>query len=150
MAEIKLTPAPSAESGRGNTYSPDELNPDLASSKMARDLVNMMGSPSIISTPFVVRFGIFSGINHSPTNPTGYDCSMRLAVYKMVARESVNVNGAYFEKVWQYLMKPKMIIQGMPSQQAFQEEEKTSLWDRTIGRLLGGKKNDTNNDNSGT
>lgn len=149
MAEARIPPSPTAESSKTNTYTPAELNPELATAKLASDMCGMMGSPSIISTPFVVRFGIFNGLNHSTKNPTGYDCSMRLAVYKMVAHESVNVNGAYFEKFWQYLMRPKMIVQGLPSQQAFQEEEKESLWDRTIGRFFGGKKNDTNNNNNG-
>lgn len=148
MPEIKVPPSPTAESRTGSSFQPYELNPDLAAAKMAEDLVKMMGSPSIISTPFVVRYGIFSGLNHSKENPTGYNSRMRISIYERVAHESPNVNGAYFEKVWQYLMKPKMVVQGMPGQQAFQEEEKTSLWDRTIGRFLGGGKNDTNNNNS--
>lgn len=145
---VRVPPSPTAQSNQGSTYSPHELNPDLAQAKMAEDIIKMMGSPSIISTPFVVRYGIFSGLNHTTDNPTGYDCRMRLAIYENVAHQSPNVNGAYFEKVWQYLMKPKMIVQGMPGTQAFQEEEKESLWDRTIGRFFGGKKNDTTNNNS--
>jgi len=146
-ATVKLPSSPTAKGNTVSQYQPYELNPELASAKMANDLVNRMGSPSVLTTPFVVRYGIFSGLNHSTTlNPTGYDCSMRLAIYRMVAKESVNVNGMYFEKVWQYLMKPKVIVQAAQTQQAFAEEEKTSLFERMTGWITGGgKKNDPNN-----
>ena len=113
-AKAVLPLSPTANGSAVSQYQPHELNPDLAAAKMANDLVNRMGSPSVLTTPFVVRYGIFSGLNHRDVvNVTGYDCSMRLAVYRMVAKESVNVNGMYFEKVWQYLMRPKVIVQGI-------------------------------------
>jgi hypothetical protein len=150
VTDPKIPGSPTSSGTTETKWQPHELNPDLAAAKMANDLVDKMGAPSILTTPFVVRYGIFSGLNHTPTNRTGYDCSMRLAVYRMVAHESVNVNGAYFEKVWQYLMKPKVVVQGMQGQPAFQqEEEKESILSRMIGFFKGGKKNDTNSNDRG-
>ena len=82
-----------------------------------------------------------------PGNPTGYDCSMRLAAYQMWEKGSINVDGWYGEKVWAFLMKPKMIIQGFSGQGNMEEEEPKesiigNLWKRVTG---GGKStNDIN------
>lgn len=82
-----------------------------------------------------------------PGNATYFDSSRILAVFDGVFANTVNINGALFEKIWQYLMKPKMIIQGMPGQMSFQEEQKESLLDKARSWFTGGKKNDSSSDN---
>lgn len=143
MPKAEVTAAPTAEKTQSNNWQPHEVDPDLATAKMAENLIEKMGPPSVISTPFVVRYGIFSGLNHTESNPTGYNCGMRLSLYRKVAHESVNVNGMYFEHIWQYLMKPKVVVQGLANQPAFEQEEKTSIWDKLTGWFRGGKKDDT-------
>lgn len=67
-------------------------------------------------------------------NPTGYDSSLRLAVYEHVARHSVNIEGEYFHSFWAFAMKPKMIIQGMNAMgQPVEEEGRQSIFDRVRG-----------------
>lgn len=127
----------------GKQWRPDQVDPELANLAMAKLLVEKMGTPSILNKNFVVRYGIFNAINHSPENPTGYDSSLRLAVYREVSSQSVNIDGVYFEKVWAFLMKPKYIINGMngmPNQ--FDQEKGESIVGRFVNWIRGGKKNE--------
>ena len=73
-------------------------------------------------------------------NNTGYDCSARMAVYEAVAAKSVNIDGAYFDKIWSYLMKPKFIIQGngMMSSTVNGFEEEPGFISKILGFLFGG------------
>jgi hypothetical protein len=135
--EISRPAAAGGSLNGGKNLSPSDVNADLKNLEMTEGLTKALGIPSVVSKPFVVRYGIFSGLNHTPTNKTGYDCSMRLAVYENVGRNSVNINGAYFEKFWAYLMKPKYVIQGMPGQTGF-EDEKESWLDKIRGWVQGG------------
>ena len=124
---------------------PWELDPDLAAAKLAENLINKLGTPSIISKKFAVRYGIFHALNHQRGfNETGYDSSIRLAVYRQVAAQSVNVDGEYFRNTFALLMKPKYILQGgvmMPGQ--FQEEQKESIFGKIVNWFRGGKKNES-------
>jgi len=147
--QVALRPQSPGIAERGNGgVKPWELDPDLAASKLAERLIEKLGTPSVISKPFAVRYGIFHALNHTPGNETGYDSSLRLHIYQQVASQSVNIDGEYFRSVFAYLMKPKYILQGgqmMPGQ--FQEEQKESIIGRVIGWFRGGKKNEQSNDN---
>lgn len=77
-------------------------------------------------------------------NETGYDSSLRIAVYEKYAANSINENGLYFHNFWAWLNKPKYIIQGNAATMGMpQEEEKQSIVGKIFGWLRGGKKNDT-------
>ena len=129
---------------------PWELDPELAASKLAERLIDKLGTPSVISKPFAVRYGMYHALNNTGDNQTGYDNSLRLHIYEKVAAQSVNIDGEYFRSVFAYLMKPKYILQGgqmMPGQ--FQEEQKESVIGRVINWFRGGKKNEQSNNNNG-
>jgi len=138
-----LPASPSSSKTTESKWQPYEVDPDMANAKLANDLVTMCGRPGIVSKEFVIFHGILQGINHSKENPTYFDCSRIISVFDAVFANTVNINGALFEKIWQYLMKPKMIIQGMPGQMSFQEEQKESYFDKIRNWFTGGKKNDT-------
>lgn len=145
MTEVERPASPGIDQTQSLIYRPDELNPDLANASMARVLITQLGKPSILNKPFIVRYGIFSALNHSPDNPTGYNCTIRLNVYHSVMGNSINLFGEYFEKIWAYLMKPKWIIQGL-NQHSFNEEEKGETITEKVGRWLGrGKNNNADN-----
>ena len=149
-------------------WNPAELNPDLANLAMAKLLVERLGTPSRIKKEFIVRKAVFKALNHIPEtlqeiipatdtepsvlnvidrgNPTGYDSSLRLEVYRQAELGSVNEDGIYFDRVWAFLMKPRYIINGMAGMGGLQEEEKgESLIGRAINWFRGGKKNGTTN-----
>ena len=147
MSELPKPDSPSAIKGTAGQYSPAELNPDLAAARMAENLVKMLGKPSIISKKFAVRYGMFKALNHiDKDNETGYDCSMRLKMYEMVAGNTVNIDGKWFERILAYLMKPKYVIQGTPFGQSAFEDEKQTLFERLMG--WGKPKNDSGNNNT--
>jgi hypothetical protein len=143
-AIIRRPSSPGVSDIQHQGYSPDQLNPDLAAAAMAREIVAKLPKPAIISKLFAVRQGIFTALNNSPTNLTGYDCSVRLLVYDAVAETSVNIEGKYFNSLWAYLMKPKYIIQGMPQQMGGFEEEKPGILSRVVGWFRGGNKQEDN------
>ncbi len=117
---------------------PWELDAELAQSKMAELMINRLGTPSILDKNFAVRYGIFTALNHSISNLTGYDSSLRIAVYREYAAQSVNEDGYYFRSFWAYMMKPKYVING--NMQPGQEEQKESLIGRMVGWFRGGEK----------
>lgn len=185
--------APSAAKGTIETLRPEDYNPDIAAAKMAQELVRQMGAPAVVSKEFVVRKGIWEGLNHvppkydekklesihleinafarkmypdaihphriwmmehpleykqmikpamtDPGNPTGYNCSLRLAVYRNVEKNSVNIDGKYFTSIWQYLMKPKYTIIQPGQQPANSFEEQPPLWRRIVNKFTGGGNN---------
>lgn len=142
---IPASPSSADDKGKSSEYKPYEVNPDLASSHMAEVMMERMPAPAIVSKEFVIWQGIFKGLQHTEQNKTYYDCQALSTILDCVSYNSVNIQGALFEKFWQFMMKPKMVVQGIPGQTTFGEEEKTSLWDRTVGKWLGGgeKKNGT-------
>jgi hypothetical protein len=143
--------APSAVGKGGAFMKPEEWNPEMAAASMAKDLINRMGTPTILAQKFVVWHGIIKALNHieptydknrimtNPGNSTGIDTSLRLAIYDHAAKNSVNVNGQYFFEVWKYLNKPKIIVT-QPGQIPGQsmEEEQPSLGRRILNRITGG------------
>jgi len=165
-------PPPVTTQLNGGQYKPEQLDPELANLAMARLLVEKSGTPSILNKKQIVRYGIFNALNHVPPtylkisdeyqdtegihpavydqvskgNPTGYDSSLRLAVYREVAAQSINEGGKYFEKVWAFLMKPKYVINGMTMGPGMQDEEKKeSLAGRFMNWWRGGKNEQSNN-----
>lgn len=150
MADQYLPSSPSARTGTDNRWKPWEVDAELANAKMVDTLMSMYGRPGIVSKDFVIWRGILNGLNHrsrvteeekviDPGNPTYLDLSMLLSVFDGVFDDTVNISGSLFEKSWQYLMKPKVIIQGVPPTGSFQEEEKQSVLDRIRGWVGGGK-----------
>jgi hypothetical protein len=136
---------------------PYELDPELATIRIAELMIGKLGTPSDVSAPFIVRHAIFKSINHRPAlyrlgaggedllaDPginTGYDCSLRLAVYHHAEEGSINKDGHYFNNFWAYLMKPKYIINGMSGQaNPWEQEQKESIVGRVVNWFRGGKK----------
>jgi hypothetical protein len=144
--EKPIVPASPEVSGRsGGPWLPEQIDPELANISIARDLMHLLGKPSIISKDYSINYGLVKSFNHiDGTNETGLDCSLLVAVLNEIANQSVNINGKSFDAMFQFLMKPKFVISAMMQPGQYnQEEEKQSLWDRTGGRLLGGgKKNE--------
>ena len=131
----------SSDLTKENSWKPYEVDAELATSKLAETIIDRMPAPAIVSKEFVVWLGIYRGLNHSEKNPTYCDTSLFVSIFEGVAHNSVNINGALFEKVFQYLSKPKMIVQGLPGQPLFnEEEEKKSIFDRIRGFMGGGDK----------
>lgn len=165
--EIKIAarpPSPNPADRSGSGIRPYELDPELAQIRLAEIMIGKMGTPSDISAPFVVRHAIFKSLNHRPPtyryidgqellvdlgNNTGYDCSLRLEVYRHAESGSINKDGHYFNNFWAYLMKPKYIINGMAGQQnPWEKEEGESVVGRVVNWLRGGKKDANNGNNS--
>jgi hypothetical protein len=163
-------PSPGTMQNNSGQWKPEQLDPELANLAMARLLVEKMGTPSIVNKQFIVRKAIFKALNHIPKkyeeitteednavvlkcinkgNPTGYDSTLRLLVYDYAEQGSVNIDGQYFEKAWQFLMKPKYVISGalgMPGQ--FEEDKGESIAGRIMNWFRGGKKNEQRPNNS--
>lgn len=133
----------SSDLTKDSSWQPWQVDAELATSKLAENLLEKMPAPAIVSKEFVVWLGIFRGLNHGEKNLTYCDTSLFVSIFEGVAHDSVNINGALFEKVFQYLSKPKMIVQGLPGQPLFnEEEEKKSILDRLTGFFRGGDKKD--------
>lgn len=130
--------SPSAANRQGGQYQPYELNPDLARTKMAEDLIKQLGTPTIISK----KFSVWAGINKSLLAAEIYDTGLRDTLYDHVAANSVNIDGKYFANLFAWLMTPKYVIQGMPMMTGTMEEEKESLLGRAVNWLRGGSKDD--------
>ena len=152
--EPTIPPAPTAASHRKQDLLPSDYNPDLAAAKLAENMMAKMPTPAILSKEFIVWYGLLKGLNHrKPTaddpigNLTYFDCTPFLSVFDAVAYHSVNNKGSLFEKFWTYMNKPKMIVQGIPGQNIFSEDEeqKQSLMDRLVGWFRGGDKDNGSN-----
>jgi hypothetical protein len=148
---VQIIPAPAAPQvniSTGQQLRPEDYNSDLATAKMAEKLVSVMGFPAIYSKEFAVRQGIFEALNHAEINPTGYDCSLRVAIYRNVERKSVNIDGKYFNSLWAYLNKPKYIINqnAPPQDNAFNKEP--GFIQRAVNRLTGKGGDNANQSNA--
>jgi hypothetical protein len=153
MSEELSLPS-SVQASNESRLRPEDYNPEMAAASMAKDLINRMGTPAILTQKFVVWHGIIKALNHieptydktgvmtSPGNITGLDTSLRLAIYDHAAKNSVNVNGQYFFEVWKYLNRPKIIVT-QPGQIPGQgmEEEQPSLGRRLLNKITGGGNN---------
>ena len=139
---------PSSLNKGGATLKPEDWNPEMAAASLAKDLINRMGTPAILTQKFVVWHGICKALNHieplgdNPGNETGLDCTFRIAIYDHSAKNSVNVNGQYFFEVWKYLNRPKIIVT-QPGQMpgSNMEDEQPSLGRRILNKLTGGGNN---------
>lgn len=157
--DVKIAPRPASPNPadrNGSGIQPYQLDPELAQIKLAEIMISKLGTPSDVSAPFIVRHAIFKSLNHRPPlyrelngevvlvdpgNPTGYDCSLRLDVYRHAEAGSVNKDGHYFNNFWAYLMKPKYIINGMSGQpNPWEKEEGESIFGRVVNWFRGGKK----------
>lgn len=143
-----IPPSPSASKGASGTsaWKPYEIDPELATSKLISDIISQNGPMGNVSKLFVVWWGIWKGLNHTDEKKTYYDCTLRDEIYSGVFIKTVHINGAQNEKLWQFAMKPKMIVQGVLGQNNFEEEQKPGLISRIVGRFTGGNKNDTAQD----
>ena len=158
-------------------WSPEDYDPELANLAMAREMVRKLGTPSRINKVFNIRKSIFKSLDHIPPlyrevrkeyfdeqgnwhpavfeeldkgNPTGYDASLRVALYQEWERGSVNEDGVFFDRFWAFLMKPKYIISGMAGMQGpGQEEQGESGFRKIMNWFTGrGKKDAGTNNNS--
>lgn len=68
MTEITRPQPPSARGSSSGEMKPEDYNPEMAAASMAKDLINRMGTPAILSQKFVVWHGITRALNHE--NPT--------------------------------------------------------------------------------
>ena len=132
MSGNKAPESPSAAKVDSGEWAPWDTHPDMAAARLANQTVENLGTPSIVNNTFAARYAIFSALNHSPANKTGYDCTLRLAVYKAYERNTVNILGVYFHQFWAYLMKPKYVIQGLANSPG--EEDKPGILDRLLGK----------------
>lgn len=102
---------------------------------MVNDMKGELDPPSDVSKTFEVRKALWASLNHATDNPTGYDASLRLSVYSSYEKGSLNIDAKLFNSLMAFLMKPKMIIQGMPQNQPAQDEP--GFVSRLISRLRG-------------
>lgn len=150
MTDNTRPASPSIVRTPGSTYSPDQLNPDLAAMAMMRDLVAKWPTPTIVNARFTVFYGIWTALNHieptkdNPGNPTYYDSSYRLSVYAGAGNQSVNKDGKLFNSIFALAMKPQYIIQGMPTLTG-DAEQKPGLLSRLWGGITGRGQQQENN-----
>jgi hypothetical protein len=114
---------------------PADLDPDLAAMAMAKELMRNLDSPSDINKVFAVRKALYASLNHSKENPTGYDASLRINLYASYEKSSLNISAKLFNSFMAFLMKPKMIIQGLPT--GAQQADEPGFFRRIINRVTG-------------
>ena len=145
MSEIKRPERSSSQGTQTGNYRPDQLNPELAAARQADILIEQAGAPMILDKKFVVWQGIFTGLNHTEKNKTGYDASIRMAIYGSVGKNSVNIGGRYFEKVWSFpWIKAAQIYPGMMGNGFEKPEEGQSAISRLWGWITGKNKQQSN------
>lgn len=115
--------------------SPADLDPDLAAMGMIKDLLVKIDTPSDITKIFAVRKALYTALNHTEDNPTGYDASLRINLYACYEKSSLNISAKLFNSFIAFLMKPKMIIQGLPTTPAGTNEP--GFVSRIVNRLTG-------------
>jgi hypothetical protein len=128
-------PSPGSSTIKQLDFKPSDLDPELQTLAMVDNMRKELDPPSEISKLFAVRKAIYASINHTEANPTGYDASLRLAVYSSYEKSSLNIDAKFFNSFMAFLMKPKMIIQGMPTAQ--QPSDEPGFVQRMISRLRG-------------
>ena len=129
----------STESG----YKPEDYNPEMAAAGLARDLIKKLPTPAIDTRKFTIIHGLMSSLNHREedkdhnikANHTYIDTSLIVELMDRVSEKSVNVNGELLHSIFAYLMKPKYIIQGMPTTPM--EENKPGLLARLWAGIRG-------------
>lgn len=110
-------------------------DPDLEAMAMIKDMLRRIDTPSDITKTFAVRKAIYTALNHTKDNPTGYDSSLRIKLYSSYEKSSLNISAKLFNSFMAFLMKPKMIIQGLPTVPAGNNEP--GFIGRIINRVTG-------------
>ena len=128
-------PSPGSSTIKQLDFKPSDLDPDLQTLAMVTDMRRDLDLPSDVTKTFEVRKALYTSINHTKDNPTGYDASLRLSVYSSYEKGSLNIDAKFFNSLMAFLMKPKMIIQGMPQGQPTDQEP--GFLSRMISRLRG-------------
>jgi len=131
--------SPNPENRGMGSVRPYELDPELAQLKIVELMVNRLPLPTIVSKPYIVRYGIFSALNHTEQNPTGYDCSTRLHVYEKVGAHSINIEGEYFRSFWAWANKPKFVLSGNVGMPGQFEDQKEGILSRVVNWFRGSK-----------
>lgn len=143
--KVAVRPASPTPENRGiGSVRPFELDPELAQLKIVELMVNRLPLPTIVSKPYIVRLGIFSALNHTATNPTGYDCSTRLLVYEKVGAHSINIDGEYFRSFWSWANKPKFVLSGNVGMPGQFEEQREGILSRVVSWFRGNKNQTAN------
>ena len=140
-ASIPRSEPPRSSPEGAKDIKPSDYMADMAQAKMAEMLIAKMGTPSIVSKPFVVWSGIWDALNDSPDNRTYLDTSLHCAIYRNVAKNSVNVDGRYFDRAWAYLCTPTYVITqntGVPANSFDQNQGGLINWIKS--KLGGGNK----------
>ena len=127
--------SPGSGTIKNTTTSPSDLDPDLAAMGMIKDLLIKVDTPSDITKQFAVRKALYSALTHTENNPTGYDASLRINLYASYEKSSLNISAKLFNSFMAFLMKPKMIIQGLPTSPAGANEP--GFVSRIINRVTG-------------
>ena len=120
-------------------FRPDQLDSELAAIAMVNEMIKRLGTPSVVNAKYIAFNSIWQTLNHGETNKTGYDCGLRVNLFRYMGEGSVNNGGKYFDAFWSFAMKPKMILQGLNQGQI--EEDKPSIFERIGGWFGRGKKN---------
>jgi hypothetical protein len=127
--------SPGSKNIQSRTDNPADFDAELASLAMMKDLLKGTDAPSDITRTFAARKALFTALNHTEDNPTGYDASLRLLCYSSFEKSSLNITAKLFNALVAFLMKPKMIIQGMPNSPA--QDNEPNIVQRIVGRLTG-------------
>lgn len=135
MTPASRPPSPGSSTIKEAGFKPSDLDPELQSLAMVQDMRKELDPMSDVSKALVVRKALYTAINHTDDNPTGYDASLRLEVYSAYEKGSLNIAAKLFNNFMAFLMKPKMIIQGIP--QAPPEEDQPGFLSRAISRFRG-------------
>ena len=138
MTEPIRPASPGSDTIKTTGTSPADLNPSLRELEMMEDLLFLLDPPSDITKPFAVRKAIYTALNHTPENPTGYDTSARIRLYSIYERSSLNVGAKLFDTFTAFLMKPHVMIQGMPTGNTVPQEP--GFFGRILNRITGGGK----------
>lgn len=137
-ATIPRSEPPRSSPEGAKDIKPSDYMADMAQAKMAEQLIKQMGAPSIVSKQFVVWSGIWKALNDAEDNRTYFDTSLHCAIYDNVAKNSVNVDGRYFDRAWAYLCTPTYVITqntGVPVNSFNNEPGLISrLWNRITGK----------------
>ena len=138
MTEPTRPASPGSNTIRTTGTNPADLDPELAAMEMIKEMLKGMDSPSDITKPFAVRKAIYTALNDTDDNPTGYDASLRIRLYSTYEKASLNISAKLFNSFMAFLMKPKMIIQGLPITN--QPNQEPGFFGRIINRVTGGGK----------
>jgi hypothetical protein len=114
---------------------PSDLDPSLRELEMMEDLLFLLDPPSDITKSFAVRKALYTSLNHNKDNLTGYNATLRINLYTSYEKSSLNISAKLFNNFMAFLMKPHMIIQGLPTGNTGSNEP--GFFGRIINRITG-------------